>query len=115
MVATKGKASIPGSPPRQKLTKPPTKKANEPEITEFEGRTWKWCDKCFRGSWNRTHITEEHQPGKGRKNKKSTPPNNDGKTSPPPPQSPLPTSGSILPSKNEADVASSSEFEMDFL
>jgi hypothetical protein len=115
LVAAKDKSSIPGSPPRQKLTKPPTKKANEPEITKFEGRTWKWCNKCFGGSWNHTHITEEHQPGKGRKNKKSIPANDDGKTSPPPPQSPLPPTGSALPPENKANVASSSEFEMDFL
>jgi len=49
-----------------KLNKPPPWKENEPEIVDFEGYQWKWCEKCFGGSWNRTHITTEHQPGKGR-------------------------------------------------
>jgi hypothetical protein len=51
---------------RIKLNKPPPRKENEPEIVDFEGYQWKWCEKCFGGSWNRTHITSEYQPGKGR-------------------------------------------------
>jgi len=37
----------------------------------------KWCEKCFNGSWNNTHVTAEHQPGKGRnKNRQRQPPEN---------------------------------------
>jgi hypothetical protein len=49
-------------------------KPSDPEITEFEGYTWKWCNKCFGGFWNRTHVTEEHQPEKGKSKNKKTPP-----------------------------------------
>jgi hypothetical protein len=38
-----------------KLNKPPPRKEGDPEVVEFENRTWKWCDKCFGGIWNRTH------------------------------------------------------------
>jgi hypothetical protein len=62
---------------RQKLNKPPPKKENDPEVIEFEGFQWKWCNKCFNGSWNRTHVTAEHQPGKGRsRNHQRQPPEN---------------------------------------
>ncbi len=65
------------NPNRQKLNKPPPKKPTDPETIEFEGYLWKWCEKCFYGSWNRTHITAEYQPGKGRsKNHQRQPPEN---------------------------------------
>ncbi len=53
-------------PQHEKLQKPPPRKDGEPEIIEFQGRTWKWCEKCFGGSWNRTHVSAEHVPGKGK-------------------------------------------------
>ncbi len=66
LIASKDTSSstpMPTPTPPPKINKPPPKKEGEPEIIEFENRTWKWCDKCFGGCWNRTHITEEHQPG----------------------------------------------------
>jgi hypothetical protein len=42
-------------PTQTKLQKPPPKQPDESEITTFQGLVWKWCDKCFGGSWNRTH------------------------------------------------------------
>jgi hypothetical protein len=96
----------PTPPLHIKLNKPPPRKDGEPEVVEFENRTWKWCDKCFGGIWNRTHVTEEHQPGKGRsKNRKppaSTPTNTD--------TPPTPT-----PSSNEANIANTSDYNMDFV
>jgi hypothetical protein len=88
---------------------------NDPEITEFKGRTWKWCDKCFSGIWNRMHI-KEHQPGKGHsKNKHTAPSNDDAKPPPVPSSTPLPTASPNLTSKNEANAATTSDFDMDFL
>jgi len=78
-IASKISDNVLPPPSKPKLNKPPIKKPSDPEITEFEGYTWKWCDKCFGGSWNRTHITKEHQPGKGKsKNKKTPPPSQTG-------------------------------------
>jgi len=54
-------------PPSTRLQKPPPKQAGAPETTEFQGFTWKWCDKCFNGSWNRTHVTSEHVAGIGKR------------------------------------------------
>ncbi len=61
------------------MQKPPPKQPDDPEITTFQDLTWKWCDKCFGGSWNRTHITSEHVPGIGKRNRRhqSTNNNND--------------------------------------
>jgi len=67
LLAAKDKP-LPNTPPPPtsgKLNKPPARKEGEPEVIEFESRTWKRCDKFFGGTWNRSHITEEHQPGKG--------------------------------------------------
>jgi hypothetical protein len=66
--------------PQLKLEKPPTRQPGTPEITEFKGLTWKWCDKCFGGSWNRTHVTAEHQPGIGKRNRRRNQPS--GATNP---------------------------------
>ncbi len=68
-------STMPTPTTTQKLNKLPTKKPESPELIEFESRTWKWCNKCFGGCWNRTHITEEHQPGKGRSKNKKAPGN----------------------------------------
>jgi len=77
-VKDKPAPTTPPPPSSTKLNKPPQKKADDPEVIEFEGRTWKWCKKCFGGSWNRTHVTDEHQPGKGRsKNRRQPPPSDD--------------------------------------
>jgi hypothetical protein len=50
------------------LQKPPPKQPSDPEIVTFQNVVWKWCDKCFGGSWNRTHVTSEHVPGVGKRN-----------------------------------------------
>jgi hypothetical protein len=57
-----------------KLQKPPPRQVGTPEIVVFQGFTWKWCDKCFNGSWNRTHVTSEHMVGVGKRNRCHTPP-----------------------------------------
>jgi hypothetical protein len=106
------KSSDTPSPPKQKLNKPPSKKPDDPEVTEFEGYTWKWCDKCIWGSWNCTHITEEHQPGKGKRKNRRTPPPQDL----PSPLSPTPTANlAEAPSSSEANTASSSSALMELL
>jgi hypothetical protein len=38
------------TPTAIKLQKPPPKQPGEPEIIDFKGYTWKWCDKCFDGT-----------------------------------------------------------------
>ena len=60
-----------------KLQKPPPRQPNDPEIIEFQGLTWKWCDKCFNGTWNRTHITTEHVAGIGKRNRRRQPSSNE--------------------------------------
>jgi hypothetical protein len=98
-----------------KLNKPPAHKEGEPEIVEFENRTWKWCDKCFGGSWNRTHVTNEHQPGKGRSKNRRPPASNstDNNTT----SSPSPSPPTNTPSNNSvaANVANTSNYTMDFV
>lgn len=98
--------------PKSKLNKPPAKKPDDPEVTEFEGYTWKLCNKCFGGSWNHPHITEEHRPGKGKsKNCHTTPPQDS--SSPPPP---TPTANlAAAPPSSEANIASSLSATMDIL
>jgi hypothetical protein len=59
------------------LEKPPPRQSGTPEIIDFKGLTWKWCDKCFNGSWNRTHITAEHQVGIGKRNRRRQTPQTD--------------------------------------
>ena len=45
--------------------------------TTVDGVTWKWCQTCFsgKGSWNKTHTTDQHVvgAGKGYQGKKETP------------------------------------------
>lgn len=65
------------APTITKLQKPPPRKPTDPEIIEFQGLTWKWCDKCFNGTWNRTHITNEHVAGIGKRNRRRPPPSNE--------------------------------------
>jgi hypothetical protein len=66
----------PTNNPNLRLEKLPQRQPGTPEIVEFKGFTWKWCDKCFNGSWNRTHITAEHQVGIGKRNRRRTTPQN---------------------------------------
>ncbi len=56
-----------------KLNKQSPRKDGEAEIVEFESHTWKLCDKYFGGCWNRTHIMEEPQPGKGHSKNRNPP------------------------------------------
>ncbi len=56
------------SPTTTKLQKPPPKHPTDPEIITFQVLTWKWCNKCFGGLWNHTHVTSEHVPGIGKRN-----------------------------------------------
>jgi hypothetical protein len=116
LIASKDTPSPTPTPtPPPKISKPPPKKEGEPEIIEFENRTWKWCDKCFGGCWNRTHITEEHQPGKGRSKNRcqpssTAPTNNINESQPNQPLTP-PTPQPTI----EANVATTSEYNMDFV
>jgi hypothetical protein len=102
------------TPTATKLNKPPPRKADEPEDQEFEGRTWKWCDKCFGGVWNQTHVTSEHQKGKGHSKQRQTPP--DATPSPPstvpPPQANLAKTPVPPP---QANIANNTSFELDFM
>jgi hypothetical protein len=68
LIAKTSTTPLPQQPQHEKLQKPPSRKDGEPEIVEFQGCTWKWCDKCFGGSWNRTHVSAEHVPAKGKWN-----------------------------------------------
>jgi hypothetical protein len=63
--------------PNLRLEKPPPRQSGTPEIIDFKGLTWKWCDKCFNGSCNRTHITAEHQVGIGKRNRRRQTPQTD--------------------------------------
>ncbi len=123
------RATLPGpptpipNPNTSKLQKPPPKQDGEPEITEFQGLTWKWCDKCFNGTWNRTHVTSEHVAGISKRNRCRQPPpatdnnnnNNNGST----PQANLAQNNSAdtpisTPSVNQANIAASSS-TLDFI
>jgi hypothetical protein len=114
-------------PGREKLQKPRAKKPDDPEITTYNGFVWKWCDKCFNGCWNRTHITSEHVAGVGKRNRRRQPPpnsdnkNNDDKnalsqpnlaTIPPPTPS---TSETPAPSTVQAMIATDTIPGLDFL
>ena len=60
--------------------------------------------KCFNGSWNRTHVTALHQPGKGRnKNRQRQPPEN---PTAPIANAPLPTNIGSTPVP-QANIAAS--------
>jgi hypothetical protein len=69
----------PPLPTQTKLQKLPPKQPTDPDIVTFQNIIWKWCDKCFGSSWNRTHITSEHVPGIGKRNRRrqATTNNND--------------------------------------
>jgi len=111
-----------GGTPQLKLEKPPPRQSGAPEILEFKGLTWKWCDKCFGGSWNRTHITAEHQQGIGKRNRRR--PQQPGATNPqanlaqPTPStatnpiSPEPTTSTTPPATNpQSNIASATTLD----
>jgi hypothetical protein len=125
------KAPTPTPPPKEKIQKPPPRQANDPEITEFQGLVWKWCDKCHGGCWNRTHITSEHVPGKGKhnhqyqtpdnnKNNNTNNPSNNNNNNTTPPQAniaqiPSPSSNADPPSTPEANIATNNSYSLDFM
>jgi hypothetical protein len=97
-----------------KIPKPSPRKEGEPEVQEYEGRIWKWCNKCIGGTWNRTRVTSEHQPGKGKlKHHRQPLPTETSSTTPTVPS----TQANIAETAvtPQANVANSSNFEMDFL
>jgi hypothetical protein len=104
---------IPTPPP--KINKPPPKKEGEPEVIEFENRTWKWCDKCFGSCWNRTHVTKEHQPGKVRSKNRRPPPSNNNNNNSNPSSPPPPPSSPDNTSTNEANITATYDYNMDFV
>jgi hypothetical protein len=120
------KSALPPSTPTPtatKLQKPPPRKPGEPEITDFKGYTWKWCEKCFDGTWNRTHVTSEHVAGIGKRNHCHQPPPGDATNNNTPattPQANLaavpvpPPSDDSQPLPAEANIAASSS-TLDFL
>lgn len=93
------------------IPKTPPKKEREPEIQEYEGRTWKRCNKCFGGVWNLTYITAEHQRGQGQNNTHHPPPTNDTTT----PPSTNPQVNITETTAPTANVANTSEFTLDFI
>ncbi len=117
------------------MQKPPAKKPEDPEITEFNGLVWKWCDKCFNGCWNRTHVTSEHVAGIGKCNRQRQPvtnnstntnntnTNNNNINNNTVPQAnlapvPIPSPSvqeSSVPSAVQANVATTSTSGLDFL
>jgi hypothetical protein len=107
----------PPTPNPTKLNKPPPRQADAPEVIEFEGRTWKWCDKCFGGVWNRTHVTAEHQQGKGRSKQRQNPSDTPSPptTITPPPQANLAETPPPQQQAQQANIANDSGFELDFL
>jgi hypothetical protein len=116
LIASKDTSSPTPTPtPPPKINKPPPKKEGEPEVIEFENRTWKWCDKCFGGYWNRTHVTEEHQPGKGRSKNRRPPPSTSPTNNTTESQQQQSSSPAPPQPTNEANVATTSKYNMDFI
>jgi len=96
-----------------KLHKPPSRQDNEPEIIDYKCYTWKWCDKCFNGTWNRTHVTTEHVAGVGKCNKNcKLPAGADNASVPPQPKANLaetiPEASAGEPTSPQANIAASS-------
>jgi hypothetical protein len=97
------------------------------------GLVWKWCDKCYGGYWNHTHITSEHVPGKGKCNRQcqtpdnknnnnnNNPGNNNNNTNTTPPHQtniaplPPPSSNDASPSTPEANIATNNSYSLDFV
>jgi hypothetical protein len=85
------------NPTVTKLQKPPPRQPSELEIIEFQGYTWKWCDKHFNGTWNGTHVTSEHVTGVGKRNHCCEPPTSDNNKNTPPAPVPLANIAKIPP------------------
>jgi hypothetical protein len=57
-------------PPTNRPTGAPKPEENEEHM--LNGDKWYYCSKCYHGrAWNKTHKTEQHKRGAGRKNQKS--------------------------------------------
>lgn len=107
---------LPPTPNPIKLNKPPPHKQGKPEVIEFKNRTWKWCDKCFGGSWKQTHITEEHQLGNGHsKNKKTPGQSEDKENKPTPPPSKANNASNKPTPPPEAHIADAGTYDMVFI
>jgi len=114
------------NPNGTKLQKPPPKKSGDPEITEIQDFTWKWCDEYFNGTWNCKHVTAEHFAGVSkRKCCKSDPSNdasnNNNKNGGNAPQGHLSQTSETPPDETtpppplaEANIAASSSSILDF-
>jgi hypothetical protein len=117
---------------QDKLQKPPPRKPSDPEITTFNGLVWKWCDKCFNGSWNHTHITSEHVAGVGKRNRRRQDGNNNNnsngnnqETPPATNNAPIPQANLVqlptsndstpTPTDNQANITALSSPSLDFL
>ena len=100
------------------LQKPSPRKDGDPEIIDYRGYTWKWCDKCFNGTWSCAHVTVDHVPGVGKKNKNRKPtPNADTNTIPKPTANIAETvidASSADPPAPQANIAASAS-TLDFL
>jgi hypothetical protein len=110
---------IPNPSDSTKLQKPPPKKEGESEIIEYKGYTWKWCGKCFDGSWNRTHVTSEYVIGAGKRNHHHQY-DSDSKKIPMPAANLVETQSGITPTTDASDDAAnqanlSSSSTLDFL
>lgn len=93
--------------------KPPKWQEGDPEMTELDGTTWKWCAKCFNRSWNKTHVTSEHVRGQGKQQQHQQPRIDDRKAhlasadvTPPPPSD---------DATNSANMSVPATFELDFM
>lgn len=116
-------------PPPERLQKPPAHKPGDSEVIEFQGRTWKWCDKCFGGAWNRTHVTAEHVAGKGKRNRRRQSPtdsntnnNTNNNSTPqanlassPSPPSPPAVETTTTPPQPQANLTTPTSFSLDFI
>jgi hypothetical protein len=93
--------------------KPPKWQEGHPEVTKLDGTTWKWCAKCFNGSWNKTHVTSEQVRGHGKQQQHQPPRTEDGKENL--------ASADVQPSPPSEDATSSANlsvptiFKLDFM
>jgi hypothetical protein len=101
-----------------KLQKLPPHQDHELEVIEYKGYTWKWCDKCFNGTWNRSHVTLEHVAGVGSCNSNRKAPPATHNASVPQPKANLaettPDASSGESATPQANIAASSS-TLDFL
>ncbi len=87
----------------------------------MNGTTWKWCAKCFNGTWTKTHVTAEHVCGRGRQQTRQTPVNNNNdNTNITAPQANLSMSSTVSSDPTysqvlQANISASNTFELDFM